>query len=201
MQPYPTFEDADLVESMRQGDVRALEKLYDKYWMQLLAVAMNRLNGEGEAEECVQDVFIGIWKRRESLVITQSFKAYLGAAIKNQVYNRLAKRYTKKHGFQFEAQPEIAYETADSVLLMKDLSGLIDQVVSTLPEKCQMVYRMSRQEGISNKDIAKKLNISEKTVEGHITKALHAIRQRLPSGAFLFTVATLEWYIRYKLKI
>lgn len=201
MQSNSNSEDRDLLHSMKEGDVRALGKLYDKYWMQLLSIAMNRLNGAGEAEECVQDVFIGIWKRRDSLTITQSFNAYLSTAIKNQVYNRLAQRYTKKNNLQLGLQSEIAYETADSALLTKDLSELIDQAVSTLPKKCQIVYLMSRQEGISNKDIAKKLNISEKTVEGHITKALQAIRKYLPSGSSLFTVTALEWYIRFKLKI
>jgi RNA polymerase sigma-70 factor (ECF subfamily) len=193
-------DDKALLDAIRLGDERALGKLYDRYWMRLLSIAMNRLDVETEAEECVQDVFIGIWRRRESLTITHNLGAYLSAAIKNQVFNRLAQRYTKKHNPEHRPLEDLAYETADAGLLAKDLLALVENTVSTLPEKCQMVYRLSRMDGKNNKAIATELNISEKTVEGHITKAIQAIRKRLPSDITIILWATLEWYISSKTK-
>lgn len=188
-------DDDKLLNAMRLGDERALEKLYDRYWIKLLSVAMNRLNVESEAEECVQDVFIGIWKRRESLVLTHSLSAYLSVAIKNQVLNRLAQRYTKKHKPTLLPLKDIAYETADAGLLTRDLAIIVEATVSALPEKCQMVYRLSREHGKNNKEIARALGISEKTVEGHLTKAIQAIRKRLSSNASFTLLALFEWYI------
>jgi RNA polymerase sigma-70 factor (ECF subfamily) len=200
MQVHQIPDDQTLLDAMRLGDERALGKLYERYWMRLLSIAMNRLDIEAEAEECVQDVFIAIWRRRESLAITHNLGAYLSAAIKKQVLNRLAQRYTKKYNPEVRPQEDLAYETADSRLLAKDLSDLIENAISQLPEKCKMVYRLSRMDGKSNKIIASELNISQKTVEGHITKAIQAIRKRLPSDITLILWATLEWYINSKTK-
>lgn len=194
MQVLPKNDDDQLLDALRSDDERALARLYDRYWMRLLAVAMNRLDHEMEAEECVQDVFVGIWRNRKSLTITHTLGAYLAVAIKNQVMNRLAKRYTKKHNPQPAAEV-FAYETADSKLLEQDLSMMVEAAIVQLPEKCQMVYRMSRMEGKSNKTIAAALNVSEKTVEGHITKAIHTIRKRLSSDAPLVIWTIMEWYV------
>lgn len=188
-------DDLTLLNAMRLGDERALEKLYTRYWLKLLSVAMNRLDVENEAEECVQDVFIGIWKRRETLVVTHSLSAYLSAAIKNQVLNRLAQRYTQKHNPTLLPLKDIAYETADSGLLTSDIAIIVETAVSALPEKCQMVYRLSREHGKSNKEISQELGISEKTVEGHLTKAIQAIRKRLSSNTSLTFLALFEWYM------
>jgi RNA polymerase sigma-70 factor (family 1) len=173
-----TNEDHELLDALRSDDERALTKLYDRYWMRLLSLALNRLDHEIEAEEYVQEVFVGIWRNRKSLTITHTLGAYLAVAIKNQVMNRLTKRYTKKHNPQPAAEA-FAYETSDSKLLEQDLSMMVENAISQLPEKCQMVYRMSRVEGKSNKTIASELNVSEKTIEGHITKAIQTIRKRL----------------------
>lgn len=188
-------DDWELLNAIRIGDGRALGKLYDRYWMKLLSIAMNRLDQETEAEECVQDVFIGIWRRRETIDITHNFGAYLSAAIKNQVMNRLAQRYTQKHNPVIMPLENFAYETADSLVMAKDLVSIVENTVSMLPERCQMVYRMSRIEGKNNKTIASELKISEKTVEGHLTKAINSIRKRLPVniGPILWTLT--EWYI------
>ncbi len=192
--------DQKLADVIRLGDERALGKLYDRYWLKLLSIAINRLNSETEAEECVQDVFIGIWRRRELFIITTNMESYLSVAIRNQVMNRLVKRYTKKHNPEPQIS-EFAYETADSSLLQKELSTLVDGIVSKLPEKCQIVYRLSRLEGKNNKTIAEELNITEKTVEGHLTKAIKTIRKQLSSDISLTIWAILEWYIHSKTKI
>jgi len=191
--------DIDLLNGLRLDDERALAKLYDRYWVKLLAIAMNRLDHEMEAEECVQDVFLGIWRNRSNLVITHTLQGYLAVAIKNQVMNRLAKRYAKKHNPQPMSET-FAYETADSKLVTQDLKLAVDAAIAQLPEKCQLVYRMSRIEEKSNKTIAKELNLSEKTVEGHITKAIQNLRKRLSSGAPLVIWTILEWYINSKTK-
>lgn len=195
-----TRQDQLLLNAVRLGDERALAKIYSKYWMKLLSTAIHRLSAETEAEECVQDVFIGIWRRRETLKEIENLEAYLSVATKNQILNRLAHRYTKKHNLKIPNTQDTAYETADAGLLAKDLSAMIEHTVSSLPEKCRMVYRMSRDHGKNNKVIAMELGISEKTVEGHLTKAIQTIRQRLSAHAGLPVMVILDWYINFHLK-
>jgi len=197
--PYYILKIEDenlLINALRQDDERALKKLYHLYWIKLLAIANNRLVNGFEAEECVQDVFVGLWRTRHTLHITSHLGAYLSAAVKNQVLNRLAKRYTNKHNIKFETT-EFAYETADANLLTRDLNLTIEAAVNQLPDKCQMVYRMSRIQGKNNATIATELNLSEKTVEGHLTKAIKNIRQRL-TGETVVALTILEWYAHHK---
>ncbi|SEM26098.1 RNA polymerase sigma-70 factor, ECF subfamily [bacterium A37T11] len=192
MSIFTNWSDLELIASLKQGHEGALTEIYNRYWDKLLSVASNRLASDHEAEECVQDVFLSLWRRREELVLTHTLSTYLGAAVKYQVINRLDKRYADKYLQTTELTPEMEHavqvEAADSSLLEKELLQRLEATVAKLPAKCQMVYRLSREEGRTNKEIAQILVISEKTVEGHLTKAFHDIRNNLSLFAPLILV-------------
>lgn len=129
MQVKPIIDDQILLEALRYGDERALGKLYDRYRLRLISIAMNRLDNEKEAEKCVQDVFISMWRRRGQLIVKSNLGSYLTAAIKYQMMNRLVQRYTKRHHSEAPFA-ELGYESADSSLLEQELPVLIDDTVS-----------------------------------------------------------------------
>jgi len=191
MKDYGTFSDHDLVLLLRENDQEALREIYARYWDKLLSIAINRLSNEEEAEECIQDVFLSLWRRRGDLVLNHALSTYLWAAVKYQVINRLDKRYAKRNIKTVELVDEFTVPSAEAYLFEKELKERIEAMVELLPEKCKMVYRMSRDEGKSNKQIASELNISEKTVEGHMNRALKDIRTNLT----LFVPAFLIVYI------
>jgi RNA polymerase sigma-70 factor (ECF subfamily) len=130
-------------------------------------VTINRLGIEAEAEECVQDVFVSLWRRRHEIELRYSLSTYLWVAVKHQVINRLDNRYAKRTLRTTELVDETIVPSSEEQLLEKELREQIAATVSRLPEKCRMVYRLSREEGKSNKEIAEELNISEKTVYLH----------------------------------
>jgi RNA polymerase sigma-70 factor (ECF subfamily) len=80
---HNTYNDHELVRLLKQSDQEAMREIYDRYWDKLLAVAVNRLSIEEEAEECVQDVFLSLWKRREGLVLKHELSTYLWVAVKS----------------------------------------------------------------------------------------------------------------------
>lgn len=186
---YNTCSDHELIALLKQDHQEALTEIYNRYWDKLLAVASNRLDVEEEAEECVQDVFLSLWKRRNELVLKHALSTYLWIAVKYQVINRLDKRYAKRNMQTIDLVEKVDVWSPEVYLLEKELMERIEISVRQLPEKCRMIYRMSRDEGKSNKEISKALNISEKTVEGHITKALKDIRSNLNEvvPAFIIT--------------
>ena len=188
-----TLSDLELLDLLKSGDQSAFTTLYDRYWDKLLAVALNRLNDEQEAEECVQDVFISFWRRREELVLTHNLSTYLWAATKYQVLNRLDKRYSKRQIKTTELLDEnvIGLHSPEVYLLEKELMARIEATVQELPEKCRIIYRMSREDGKTNREIAGELEIVEKTVEGHLTRALRDIRANLTSVAPAFLIAQI----------
>jgi RNA polymerase sigma-70 factor (family 1) len=185
--------DSELVALLKAGEESAFTEIFERYWDKLLAVAVNRLGEEQEAEECVQDVFVRFWQRREELVLTHKLSTYLWAAAKYQVLNRLDKRYAKRKLKTTELRDDnvIGLHSPEVYLLEKELMARIEATVQELPEKCRMVYRLSREEGKTNPEIAAELDIAEKTVEGHLTRALRDIRTNLTSIAPAFLVTQL----------
>ncbi|BAV06958.1 RNA polymerase, sigma subunit, ECF family [Filimonas lacunae] len=186
MRDLQHLSDEELVHFLNEGNEWAFSEIYNRYWMKLLAQATYDLQNEAEAEECVQDVFVKIWKNRASLTLRYQLSTYLYRAIKNQAINVLEARYAKRNQLlPLPAHvPGGAAPSADAALLEKELMAALEAAIAALPEKCAVVYRMSRLEGKNNQQIASELGIAEKTVEGHITKAIKGIREGLDGPAF-----------------
>jgi RNA polymerase sigma-70 factor (family 1) len=176
-QPYT---DQQLLELMRTDDRNAFTELYNRYWDKTFAVAMHRLDDEHEAEEVVQEVFLSIWQRRGSLELTHTLATYLSTAVKYKVINHLARQYRKQLQINELTlnSPQTANSTADW-LHEKELRKQLDHSISQLPEKCRIVFLLSREENKTYAEIAAELNISPKTVEAHMSKALSTLRQTL----------------------
>lgn len=172
--------DYQLLDLMRDDDRLAFTELYKRYWDKIFVVAMHRLEDEEEAEEVVQDVFLSLWQRRATLTLTHSLNTYLSVAVKYKVMNVLARKYRKQ---QHQQHLTIHFQEGESSterwLSEKELKKQLEQCVSQLPEKCRIVFMLSREEGKSNAQIAEELNIAPKTVEAHITKALRTLQNTL----------------------
>lgn len=171
--------DEFLVERLSQSDRQAFEKIYLKYWDKLYSTVYKRVRNGEVAEEIVQDFFVYLWEKRNALVIHTSFEAYIHTAVRYQVLNYLQKEITRNN-YKSALITEERYtnDTLDQVYL-NELNKIIENEIGQLPEKCQHVFRLSRQENLSIKEIAERLTISTKTVENHLTKALKILRINL----------------------
>lgn len=183
MPVHSKYTDQQLLSLAKAGHERAISEIFERYWHKLLAVALNRLGNLEDAEECVQDVFINLWKIRETLELKYTLYTYLSAAVRYRVLDKMNQQYRKIRfsDTDFSELSELSSENdaADAHLLHLELMDKIDSAVKLLPEKCQIVYRMSRESGFSHKKIAEELSISEKTVEAHLGKAIKDIRKNL----------------------
>jgi RNA polymerase sigma-70 factor (family 1) len=175
--------DTELLEHLKNSDTDAFTEIYARYWKLIYYVAFKRLNNNNEAEETVQNIFMDLWERRSTLTIHTSLKYFLAAAAQYQVMNVLAKKHRV---LNIEISDEsVSSNTADSFINFRELQKQIEETVAALPERCRVVYQLSREEGLNNRAIAQKLGISEKTVENQLTKALSRLRTRLGNPAFL----------------
>nr|WP_226904955.1 RNA polymerase sigma-70 factor [Pedobacter schmidteae] len=179
MDLYTELTDNELTILLKKGDESAFTEIYNRYWDKLFAVAYHRVDSEPEAEEIVQDVFLSLWNRRLQLELTHSIGTYLAVAVKYQVINKLSKRHRKRKHLETIVVTEQAEESTDLWFDEKELRIQLERVVNSLPEKCRLVFLMSREEGKSTRQIAEDLNIAEKTVEAHMTRALKEIRNSL----------------------
>ena len=186
----PISEDFNLLDQLRQGDEKAFAALYHTYWQSLLNAAIHRLGTIETAQEVVQDVFTSIWQRRETLVVTTSVAAYLHTALKYKVLDYLRAQKVKDKYVQSIKQKATAYShsTAETVAL-HELDHALHQGIKQLPEKCRLIFSLSRFEHHSTQEIATELHISPKTVENQIGKALRLLRVSMKE--FLSLVACL----------
>jgi RNA polymerase sigma-70 factor (ECF subfamily) len=182
-----TYTDEVLYQLSKEGNFDAFNELYKRYWKVLFAMARKKLNDLHDAEEIVQDVFVDLWNQREKTVITLSLKSYLAGMVKFKVYSRLALYYKRQQNTASLTTDDTSLSTefsADELFRLKELKEEIANAVNSLPERCRLIYTLSREEGLTHKQIASDLNISEKTIETQITRALRRIRVALQSFVF-----------------
>lgn len=183
---YTTFTAESLFCLIQKDDPGAFEEIYNRYWLQLFISAHKRLQCREDAEEAVQNLFESLWKNRYKIHIRTSLENYLFASIRYIVLRMVYKRTSLASSSDVDVD---GYGKADhsteETILINDLSSHINQLVERLPEKCRKVFELSRYEMKTHKEIATLLGISEKTVENHITKALHLLKNNLNYFFFL----------------
>ncbi|AYB32546.1 RNA polymerase sigma-70 factor [Chryseolinea soli] len=176
--------DTDLIARIKKGDAKSLELLFRRLYPNLCAYARKFLNDAVEAEEIVQDLFSTLWEDRHKLDEQQSLSSYLFTSVKNRCLNFLIlqKRKTKHADLmRFLYVQEVSGEAAHSyhALLAKDLEKDFHTAMEDLPTECRKIFELSRQEGLKYQEIALKLNISIKTVETQMSRALAKLRLQL----------------------
>lgn len=180
------YSDEELLVQLQQHqDAAAFTALYERYWEKLITLAYVRLQSAADAQEVVQEIFLDIWKRAEHIHIQHSFHTYISAALKYKILTLLAKRRKAREQQAIHELSE-ADTSTEQWLSYQQLRDELEQNVQALPEKCRLVFRLSREKGMSEKQIAETLNISIKTVEAHISKALKTLRTSLRHLYFNF---------------
>lgn len=170
-------DDILLLKLIKTGDEHAFEYLFDIYFIPLCRYMYLYLDNPQEAEELSVDIFMYLWENREQLEIKLSLKAYLFQAARNKCLNSLR---NKKHTLSIDDLSDVSQWTEESSSLeMEELARLIEEAIFSLPEKCREVFKRSREENLTNQEIADEMQISVKTVEAQITKALKRIKEFL----------------------
>jgi RNA polymerase sigma-70 factor (ECF subfamily) len=178
------MSDMQLIGRLKADDEAALTMIYRRYWQSLFKAAYNILKDRQACEDIIQELFIKLWDCRAEVEISISLKAYLYASVRYGVYRQIRTGSVKSEIFDDLIERLHTPATHNSIE-HKELLLQISQVIDTLPEKCREVYKLSREECLSHKEIALQLNISTKTVENHLTKALRELRGSLGTAFIL----------------
>ncbi|WDF69743.1 RNA polymerase sigma-70 factor [Sphingobacterium oryzagri] len=153
------------------------EQLFEQYWKRMYAFAVKITTEKEDAKEIVQDIFKSLWERREALDI-QDAERYLLRSVKLKTMEYIRNKSTRqRHHDVILNTAQSEYE--DQQVELKELNGKIRALIESLPKQCKNVFKMSRDEGLTNKEIARLLFISERAVEYHISKALATLRLAL----------------------
>ena len=164
------------VEMEGRLEDRNFERLFRDFFPPLMAFARKILGDEDDAREVVHQVFINLWEKRSEIDLSTSLKSYLFTSVHNRSLNAIRDR--KK--FSSEEVPDVAGDWDVSAQIEgMELEGKIREAIDTLPEKCREIFELNRFEGLKYAEIAGKLNISIKTVENQMSKALKILREQL----------------------
>lgn len=167
-------DDILLLKLIKRGDQIAFQHLFYEYVDSLERFIMYYIHDREKAQELVLDIFTYVWEHRETLEIRLTMKAYLFQSAKNKAFTYIR---DKKTSFYIEDMSfSDAGKNDDYQVELDELNRLIQEAVTLLPAKCKEIFKKSREENLTNKEIAISLNISEKTVEGQITIALKKIK-------------------------
>ena len=171
--------DQELITSLKNGNESAMDVLFRRHYSSICRSVYRILKDSNLAEDIAQEVFLGLWKKREKLNITTSVQAYLKRAAVNKSLNFIRDQKVKFD--DEEKMPVLSnnQSTTQQELEADDLQKLINDSIDLLPTKCKLVFTLSRFEEMSYQEIANELNISIKTVENQISKALKFLRKAL----------------------
>ena len=178
----PPEDENHLLERLRTGDEAALRVIFDRYFRYLSATAFHFLRDPDKAKDMAQDVFYELWKRRAEIEINSSLKSYLRRAAVNRSLNFLKSQRLDfsepETGQKAAASPE---PSAQHQLEVENLEQAFDRALDKLPPACRTIFVLSRIDQLSHREIAEKLEISPKTIENQMTKALKTLREALKS--------------------
>lgn len=193
MKEYQSYHNQILLGMLSTGDEVAFTEIYNRFWKKLFTIAYNRLKENQAAEDIVHDVFASLWANRKKIEI-ESLDNYLATAAKYMVLAKIKKKERDRiYNNTFHEIPVIELP-AEASLHYKRLLEIIQSEVEKLPEKCRLVFKYSRNDGMPVKQIAKELSISAKTVENQLNKALKQLKLATREHYFIFIFSSfLSW--------
>lgn len=172
--------DSELLDAIKRDDHAAFRILFDRYWEYLFSIVYHRLNNRDETQDIVQDIFIYIWKSRASLTVNNGLEPYLFTAAKNQLYS-FYRRKKLRMAKEELSMCETNSMGADELVRFKEVDALVNDELERMPENVRRCFALSREEGLSIREISHQLELSEQTVKNNISDALKRLRVHLGS--------------------
>jgi RNA polymerase sigma-70 factor (ECF subfamily) len=179
-----TKANTELVKLLKKGDMAAFDAIYNSYCHKLHEFVIRYVKQEEDAEGIVQEVFIKIWNARGKIDVYASFESFLFTIAYNSTMSLLRKRVSESKSREYlKSQQQI--DTADQVIdeiQFKELNSKVQSLLKKLTPRQKEIYLLSREEGLTHKEIAKKLSISENTVKNHLVTSLKYLKSHIDSS-------------------
>lgn len=172
--------DKEIIEELKNGNNIAFKTLYDIYWLKVYNFVQLYIVSSSEVAEVVQEVFVKVWEARHLIDESKNFDGFIFIITRNIIFN-YSRRYFNELNFRMTALRglENSYDIEEE-LDAADLKNYIDKLIAQLPPQRQSIFRMSREQHLSNKEIAERCAVTEKAIERQITLALKFLKDNLP---------------------
>lgn len=177
--------DREIVEQLREGSKDTFHLLFDRFGPKIYAFALSYLKNESDAEELLQEVFLKLWEVRATLDCSKNLKSFLFKICINLIYD-LFRRKNIEQVYLTHSSHQIHSSENDTwqEIIYNDMYGKLQQLIAMMPEQRQRIFRLSKEEGLSNDEIASQLNLSKRTVENQLYRAVAFLKDRMNIGSF-----------------
>ncbi|MDX9902726.1 MAG: RNA polymerase sigma-70 factor [Bacteroidales bacterium] len=172
--------DSEIIRRIRNGDKQEFEKLFRSSYVSLVRYAKTLIRDHDTAEEIVQELFFRLWQDRDKLNIKTSLNGYLFRSVHNRSLHHIEhQQVVSRHAGEVAASAQSVSEPVTEAIYYSELQAKVAGVLERLPERCRMIFRMSRFDGLKYNEIAEKLAVTVKTVEADMGRALREFRKAL----------------------
>lgn len=174
------FDESECVELINRGDESAFERLFANYYAKLCRFVYRYVKSEAIAESLVQEVFVRVWEQREQLDPTRNIRSFLYQSVRNEALDYIEhKNIVKEKLSLLKITQETVTLPGEESFDKQKFWSFVQNQIENLPSKTRIIYKLSRKDGLTYDEIAEVLDISSKTVEYHISKALDLLRQQV----------------------
>lgn len=171
--------NSQILRLLREGDEKAFEYIFHHYYNQIYTFVLNTLFDKTFAEDITQSVFISIWEKRETIDTETNIAPFLYTIARNQVYRQTEQLLLKYKYEQYQQQKVQENTDIEADINSRFLENILSELIEKLPSDRRRIFLLSRKENLSNKEIASRLQISEKTVETQIRRSLIFLREKM----------------------
>lgn len=190
-------DDATIIRRLKNEDNSAFDELYHKYVDKVFYFSLRYLRNKEDAEGLTQEIFIKLWEIRFTLNPELSLNSYIFTIARNTIFNKNRKKVNEQAYKEYlRNHLDQVYDKTENDILLNEVKRWIDKAVEQLPPQRKHIFKLSRFEGLSYKEISSRLNLSERTVESHIRLALKKIRS-IVNRNFVLTVPFVTSLLNY----
>lgn len=184
---YGNFNDHELLTSLKDGDSLAFNEIFKRFQSLLFLFTNRRLNDPELSKDIIHDLFADIWDKRRMLNVPENLESFLITVVKNRILNHFKhQKVSQRYLDNFDQYLEKNINNTDHLIRHNELAALIEKEIAALPEKMRIVFEMSRKSGMTRREIAEQLQLSEETVKSRMRHAVSMLKDKL--GALLIFV-------------
>jgi len=180
MPSYNKISDDQLIILLKKDDRQAFTEIYNRYAKSLTGFAASKLYNLDDARDILHDMFVKLWENREQINIESNLQSYLFSIIRHRIIDKIRKNITREeYALITQSLTVVYHEAVDKQIEAKELQQAIEKSLDQMSPRVKEVYKLSREQGLSNHEIAEKLNLSEQTVKNQLSSALKHLRKTL----------------------
>jgi len=183
---FENISDSELALRIKAGEKTAFQELFERYAPRIYQFSLSYLKNKADAEELVQDIFLKIWEKREMLDVSKNIKSFIFKVAVNTIYDFIRHKNIENAFNDFaRANFETDSNNTWHTVIFDEMTANLKELVAKLPEQQQKIFQLSKEEGLASEEIAEKLNLSKRTVENHLYRAVSFLKENFRRDSFI----------------